>query len=117
MNPILPEKDLGIKAGLQVITTHAAHVLYKDTANLTGLNIRNHCVSSPGGQNCAASSRRPYSDAVGMPVLGCVVFEVFFLVNNGVRVSHEFVVSGQALIESCNFTFSLLHVHDALLSD
>ena len=39
MNPILPEHDLGIKAGLQVITTDPTEVFAQQVGHLPGLNV------------------------------------------------------------------------------
>ena len=44
MNPMLPEEYLGIKAGLQIVTSCTAHILYDHTADLTGFNVSNHAL-------------------------------------------------------------------------
>ena len=54
---------------------------------------------------------------VGIAVLGRVVFEVCFLIQNGVAVAREIIVTGQALVQRRNLFLSLFHAHDALLSD
>ena len=55
--------------------------------------------------------------AVGVASLLGIAFEVFFLIHEGIAIPGVVIVTGQPLIESGNFAFSLFHAHDALLSD
>src|SRR5699024_4828578 len=50
-------------------------------------------------------------DEVGVAPLFCKAFEIPFLVQNGVRVARNVIVTGQALIERGNFFFRLSGCH------
>lgn len=43
-------------------------------------------------------------DDIGVAPLCCIAFEITFLVQNGVRVAREVIVTGQALIERSDFS-------------
>ena len=117
MNPMLPEEHLGIKAGLQIVTACTAHIFYDHTADLSGFNVSNHAFPIGTLKIAAGPSIVRIVGKVGVAVLDCVVFEVCFLVQNGVAFSHEVIITGQALVQRRNLILSLFHAHDALLSD
>ena len=78
-NPMLTEKYLGVEACLQIITTDAAHVLYKDTGNLAGLDIRNQLFPSRSLKIASAPTVVRIVDTVAEAILRGVAFEVGFL--------------------------------------
>ena len=117
MNPMLTKEYLGVKARLQIVTPCPAHVLDNHPADLPGFNVGNHALPIGTLKVAAGPAIVRIVGDVGIAVLGRVVFEVCFLIQNGVAVAREIIVTGQALVQRRNLFLSLFHAHDALLSD
>ena len=117
VDTVLPEENLRVKAGLQVITTRPTHVLDNDMGHLSGLNVRHQPLPCGPLKIAAAPAVIRIVPTVGVASLLGIAFEVFFLIDDGVAVASIVIVTAQPLIESCNSAFSLFHAHDALLSD
>ena len=117
VNAVLPEEFLRVKPGLQIVTPRPAHILDDHMGNLARLNICDELLPCRTLEIAAAPAVVGIVTAVGVaPLLG-IAFEVFFLIHDGVTIPGIVIVTGQPLIESGNFAFSLFHAHDALLSD
>ena len=111
MNPVLPEHDLGIKAGLQVITTDPTEVFAQQVGHLPGLNVGDQAFPARTLKIAARPSIIRIVDNIGVAPLLCIAFEIPFLVQNGVRVARNVIVTGQALIERSYFFFRLSGCH------
>ena len=73
-----------------------------------------------GNSTAGAGRKGPvsYTHLVGIAPLLCKAFEIPFLVQNGVRVARNVIVTGQALIERGKFFLpSVWLPYQALLSD
>ena len=117
MNPMLTKEYLGVEARLQIVPACPAHVLHNHPADLSGFNVGNHALPIGTLKVAAGPAIVRIVGDVGVAVLGCIVFEVCFLIQNGVAVAREIIVTGQALVQRRNLFLSLFHAHDALLSD
>ena len=69
MNPILPEHDLGIKAGLQVITTDPTEVFAQQVGHLPGLNVSDQAFPARTLKVAARPSIIRVVDEVGVCLL------------------------------------------------
>ena len=117
VDAVLPEKYLRVKAGLQVVPSRPAHILNNHMGNLACFNVCDEPLPCRTFKIAAAPSVVRIVPAVGVASLLGIVFEVFFLIHDGIAISGVVIVTGQPLIESCNLAFSLFRAHDALLSD
>ena len=117
VDTVLPEEHLRVKPGLQIITTGPAHVLDNDMGHLPSLNVRHQLLPCGTVKVAAAPAVIGIVAAVGVASLLGIAFEIFFLIHDGIAIPGVVIVTGQPLIESGNFAFSLFHAHDALLSD
>ena len=117
VDAVLPEEYLRVKSGLQIVTPRPAHILDNHMGNLARLNIRDELLPCRPLKIAAAPSVVRIVPTVGVASLLGIAFEVFFLIHDGVTIPGIVIVTGQPLIESGNFAFSLFHAHDALLSD
>ena len=117
VNAVLPEEYLRVKSGLQIVTPRPAHILDDHMGNPTCLNVCDKLFPCRPLEIAAAPAIIGVMAAVGVASLLGIAFEVFFLIHDGVTIPGIVIVTGQPLIESCNFAFSLFHAHDALLSD
>ncbi len=95
MNSILPEHDLGVEAGLQVVPADAAHVLAQQMGDLPGFHVRHQPFPAGALKIAAGPSIVRIVDEVGIAALLRVGFEVSFLVQNGVRVARDVIVAGR----------------------
>ena len=117
VNTVLPEEYLRVKASLQIVTPRPAHILDDHMGNFACLNICDELLPCRALEIAAAPAVVRIVSAVGVaPLLG-IAFEIFFLIHDGITIPGVVIVTGQPLIESGNFAFSLFHAHDALLSD
>jgi len=117
VDAVLTEEHLRVKASLQIVTPRPAHILDNDMGNFACLNICDELLPCRALEIAAAPAVVRIVSAVGVaPLLG-VAFEIFFLIHDGITIPGVVIVTGQPLIESGNFAFSLFHAHDALLSD
>ena len=82
MYAVLPEKYLGIKAGLQIVTPRPAHILYNDVRHLPGLNIRNQIFPCRAVKIAARIPVIGVVDKIFVALLAGVGFEVFFLIDD-----------------------------------
>ncbi len=114
---VLPEKDFSIKAGLEVVPPDPAHVLGKNDAYLSSLDVRRQPFPRRALEAAAGPAVIRIVDAVGKALLGGVVFQVFLLIYDGIAVPGDLIVAGEALVQRRDLSFSLICVHDALLSD
>ena len=117
VNAVLPEEYLRVKSGLQIVAPCPAHILDNHMGNLPRLNICDELLPCRALEIAAAPAVVCIVAAVGVASLLGIAFEVFFLIHDGVTIPGIVIVTGQPLIESGNFAFSLFHAHDALLSD
>ena len=117
VDAMLPEEYLCVKAGLQIVTPRPAHILDNDMGHLACFNVRHQLFPCRTLEIAAAPSIIGIVAAVGVASLLGIAFEVFFLIHDGVAITGIVIVTGQPLIESGNFAFSLFRAHDALLSD
>jgi len=117
VDTVLPEENLRVKAGLQVITTRPTHVLDNDMGHLSGLNVRHQPLPCGTVKIAAAPAIIGIVAAVGVASLLGIAFEVFFLIHDGVAITSIVIVTAQPLIQSGDLFLSLFHAHSALLSD
>ena len=82
MYAVLPEKHLGVKAGLQIITPCPAHILYDDVRYFPGLNIRNQILPCRAVKIAARIPVVGVVDKIFIALLAGVGFEVFFLIDD-----------------------------------
>ena len=109
MNPMLPEEYLGVKAGLEIVAADTAHILYKNMGDLTGLDIRDQLLPARALKVAAAPAVVRIVDTVAIASLQCMGFKVNLLVCNGVRVSHDLIVAGEALVQRGDFLIRQCH--------
>ena len=114
---MLPEENLRIKAGLQVITAGPTHVLDDHMGHFSSFDVRHQLLPSRTVEISAAPAVISVMVAVGVTSLPGIAFEVFFLIDDGVAVASIVIVTAQPLIQSGDFLLSLFHAHSALLSD
>ena len=121
VNIVLPEHDLSIESGLQIISTNSAHVLYQNMSHLSSFNIGDQPLPCGTLKISSAPTVIGIVDTVRVTSLLSVAFEIFFLVHNRIAVANLVIVTGQSLVQCRNFlgikSHSLFHAHDALLSD
>lgn len=117
VDAVLPEEYLRVKAGLQIVAPRPAHIFDDHMGNLACLNIRDKLFPCRTLEIAAAPAVVRIVPTVGVASLLGIAFEIFFLIHDGIAIPGVVIVTGQPLIESGNFAFSLFHAHDALLSD
>jgi hypothetical protein len=117
VDTVLTEEHLRVKAGLQIVTPRPAHILDNHMGNLTCLNVCDKLFPCRPLKIAAAPAVVGIVPTVGVTSLLGIAFEIFFLIHDGIAIPGVVIVTGQPLIESGNFAFSLFHAHDALLSD
>ena len=98
MNVVLAEHYLGVKACLQIISADSRHILDKNVRHLVGFDVGNQPLPSRAVKVAARIAVVSIVDEVFIPLLLCVAFEVCLLIDDGVAVPGEFVVTGQSLI-------------------
>ena len=95
---MLPEHNLGVEAGLKIITTGSGHILNQHGADFTSLDVRNHALPCRSFKVAAAPSVVRVVDAVGKAMLGGIVLQISFLIDDGVAVAGHVIVAGQSLV-------------------
>ena len=86
--------------------------------HLSRLNVRHKALPCGTVKVAAGPPIVCVVDDIGVATLCCIAFEITFLVQNGVRVAREVIVTGQALIERSDFFLpSVCLPYQALLSD
>ena len=99
------EQDFGVVADLQIITTKTTEVFYHKGLNMTCFNFfKQGCESGTVEIRAGIAVIRKVPD-ISQPFLSGVFFEIHFLILDRVRFASLLIVSGQSLIQSCNFDF------------
>ena len=97
------EQDFRIKSCLQIISPDPAHVFGNDTADLSGLDIRNKLFPTGPLKICPAPSVIRIMDNIGKSMLDSIAFEHSLLIYDRVAVPDLLVVTGQSLIQRRDF--------------
>ena len=98
----LPEQNLRIEAGLEIVAPDAAHVLRQHRAHLPGLDVRNQPLPVRALERAARIPVVGIVDTICKAMLCRIVLQQLFLIDYGIAVPREVVVTGKPLIESGN---------------
>ena len=94
VNTMLTEKYLGVKAGLQIVTTCTAHILYNDMSYLACFNICDQPLPRRSFKGSSTPTVIGIVDTVFVAPLCGIAFEVFFLIDDGVAIPGLVIVTG-----------------------
>ena len=99
---ILPEVYLRVVSCFQIVPPNAAHIFGNDSTNLARFHISYESFSSGTFKVSAAITIICVVAAVGEAMLLGIVFQIGFLIGDGITLSKLFVVPGQSFIQRCN---------------
>lgn len=86
------EKDFRIKTGLQIISANSAHVLRQNQSHFSGFDIGNQPLPCKTLKIASGPSVIGVVDAVSIPVVRGIAFEIFFLIDDRITVSSQVIV-------------------------
>ena len=98
VNIVLPEKYLGVKSGLEIITSRPAHIFHNDMSHLSGFDVGNQLFPRRAFKIPTTPTVIRIMGTVFVAHLCGIAFEVFFLIDNGVAIPGRFIVTGQSFI-------------------
>lgn len=98
-DPMLPEKNFGIKAGLQIVPAHPAHVLDEDGLHLPRFDVRHQPLPVRALEIAAGIAVVGVMGPVQEAMLLGIVLQYPLLRDDRVAVPQLFVVPGETLIE------------------
>ena len=94
MYPVLTEHDLRVEASLQVVAADPAHVLTQDVGYPACFDVFDQLL--PGGalEIAAAPAVVRVVDDIVPALSCCICFEVLFLIDDGVAIPGQVIVTG-----------------------
>ena len=103
VNIMFRKHDLGIHTDLQIITPETRHIFDDNTLDKACLNICNHLLKARAVKGRAGNTIINIEFEVGISVFKSILLQDFFLVYNTIAVTLQFIVTGQATIQSSKF--------------
>ena len=99
---ILPEVYLRVVSCFQIVAPNAAHIFGNNSTDLACFHISYESFPSGAFKVSSTITIIRIVAAVGESMLLGIVFQIGFLIRNGVTFASLFVVPGQSFIQCCN---------------
>ena len=95
---LFSKQHFRVKAGLQIISANSGHILHQHSADLTSFNICQQLFPTGSVKVATGVTIIRIMDTVFEAVLGGIFLQHFFLIDDGVAVARQFVITGEPLI-------------------